>query len=596
MPAKDLATFDLLVEGSPYKNSFDVISIRVVKEINRIAYAQIKLQDGNPALQAFPLSDSGDLIPGKKIEIKMGYDSTNKTIFKGVITGHAIQNFPGTDGVLEIEARDEAVKMTIARNNKYYEKQKDSEIISSLIGNHGVSADVEATSYKWPEVIQYYCTDWDFMLARAEVNGMFVFTDNGKVSVKKLKSSGPVATFAYGPDIYGFSTGMDVRRQIPSVEAESWGFSSQALNSSSSSEPSAPAQGNLTGKKLSEVVGPSSFKLRTSAPLESAPLKAWADAQLAKSRFAFIRGTLQVPGLDSVNPGTCIKLEKMGDRFNGTAFVSGVEHRMEVGNWNTFITTGVDDNWYVDRVQTEARASVGLMPGIRGLLNATVVNIHEDPDSETRVKVSIPLITEGGDGIWARMSKQYATNGAGYFWMPEVGDEVIVGFLNEDPRFPVILGSLYSSQKTPPYTPDQKNTKKAIVSNTKIFIEFDDENKVLTIQTPSKNTVILSDKDKSISIHDQNGNKIDMTDAGIKMTSPKDIELTATGKVKIKGTAGVAINSDANIDIKATASLNAQGLSTSVKADTQLSLEGSAAAELKGGGMLTLKGGMVMIN
>jgi Rhs element Vgr protein len=593
----DLATFDLLVNGSAFEFSYDVLSITVVNEINRITTATIIIRDGEPSSQDFPVSDSSSFVPGSTIEIKAGFNSTNATIFKGIVTGHSVRCIAAGGPELVIEAKDASVKMTIARNNAYYTTKTDSDIITALIGNYsGLSNDVDSTTYQWPEVIQYYATDWDFMLARAEVNGMFVMTDQNKVSVKQFKTGSSAVTYTYGLDIYAFVAGMDARRQLTGVSAQGWDYKTQAIVSATAAEPSFPDQGNLTATSLTSATAPSAFLLSTTAPLETAPLQSWANAQLARSRYAKIKGSIKVLGTSTLLPGSFITLAGMGSRFNGLAFVSGIRHNIGDGEWFTTISTGIDDNWFVDKVQATVQPAAGLLPGVRGLVNATVKAISSDPDNETRVQLDIPVIAASGDGVWARMANQYATNGAGFFWMPEVGDEVVVGFLNEDPRFPIIVGSLYSGQKAPPYTPDDQNSKKGIWSNSKIYIEFDDQNKNLTITTPGANKIIFSDQNQNITIQDQNSNQVVMSSSGIKMTSPKDIELDASGNIKISGTQGVTITSSAALSIQATQGLTAKGMTVEMSADTQMTVKGGATAEYSSGGQTALKGAIVMIN
>ena len=593
----DLATFELLVGGSTFAQSYDILSIVIVNELNRITTATLTIRDGAPASEDFPISDSASFVPGARIEVKAGFNSTNSTIFKGIVTEHSVRCVSNGGPELVIVAKDEAVKMTIARNNANFTSKTDSAIITSLIGNYsGLSNDVDSTSYQWEELVQFYTTDWDFMMSRAETNGMYVLTNQKKVSVKQFKLGSSVMTYTYGMDVYAFSANIDARRQLTGVSAQSWDYKTQAITSASAAEPSFPDQGNLSATSLTSATAPSAFLLSTTAPLETTPLQDWANAQLVRSRYAKIKGTLKVLGTSTLLPGAFITLAGMGARFNGVAFVSGIRHEIHDGEFFTTITTGIDDNWFYDKAKVTGPPASGLLPGVRGLVNATVKAISSDPDSETRVQVNIPVISPSGDGIWARMGNQYATNGAGFFWMPEVGDEVIVGFLNEDPRFPIVLGSMYNGNNVPPYTPDDKNSKKAIWSNSKIYIEFDDENKNLTITTPGKNQVILSDQNKSITLQDQNNNQVVMSDSGIKMTSPKDIELNATGSVKITGTQGVTVTSSAAMSLSASTDFTAKGLSVSISADTEMKVSGSATAEYSSGGETTIKGAIVMIN
>lgn len=593
----DLASFELLVNGSAFAQAYDILSISVLNEVNRITSATIVIRDGSPAGEDFPISDSADFVPGATIEIQAGFDGKNATIFKGIVTSHSVRCVNPSGPELEIIAKDEAVKMTIARNNANFTSKTDSDIITSLIGNYGgLSNSVDSTNYQWEELVQYYTSDWDFMLTRADANGMFVVTDQNKVSVKAFKSGSSAATFTYGLDVYAFVAGMDARRQLSAVSAQGWDYKTQAIVNASASEPSFPDQGNLSATKIAGATAPSSFLLSSTAPFENSVLQSWANAQLAKSRYAKIRGTIKILGNTSILPGSFITLAGMGARFNGEAFVSGVKHSIGDGEFFTTISTGVDDNWFAERPFVTSAPASALLPGVRGLVNATVKAIANDPGSETRVQINIPVISPSGDGIWARMANQYATNGAGFFWMPEVGDEVVVGFLNDDPGFPIIVGSLYSSNIAAPYTPDDKNSKKAIWSNSKIYIEFDDENKNLTITTPGANKVIFSDQNQNITLEDQNNNKVVMSSSGIKMTSPKDIELDATGNIKISGTGGVTISSSASMSLEASADLTGKGLSVSLSADTEMQVKGSATAEFSSGGETSLKGSIVMIN
>ena len=114
--------------------------------------------------------------------------------------------------------------------------------------------------------------------------------------------------------------------------------------------------------------------------------------------------------------------------------------------------------------------------------------IHDDPAGEYRVQVDVPFIETAGEGLWARMSQKYAAKEVGIFFYPEVGDEVIfLGFINDDPRYAIILGSLYGKKNKPADTPKkEKNNIKSIVTASKIRVEFNDEDKSIFIRTPGE--------------------------------------------------------------------------------------------------------------
>ena len=588
-----IATFEVKVAGSSIPSDYEIISMEVFQGINRIPSATIVVKDGNASTGDFKVSSSDTFLPGKDIVIEAGYDSTNKQIFKGIITKQSLRvdHFEGS--ILQLECRDAAIKMTVGRKSATYSKKKDSDIITSIIGNYsGLSSDVTATNTQWPEQVQYYCSDWDFMLSRAETNGLIVNAINGKVSVVKADAdTSSVLTLTYGDNILSFDADLDSVSQIASAKASSWDFKTQkVINATSNTSKAGP--GNLSSKKLSEVVGLSDFLLQTPAALTSDELTTWTKSQIDKRAYAKIIGTLQCQGTAVLLPAKYLTLKGMGARFNGDHIIGTVRHEIANGNWLTEVGMGLSADWFVEEADVIAPSAAALLPAAKGLFQGTVKKINDDPDSQYRVQIDIPIFDASGEGVWARLSSFYASSSAGAFFIPEVGDEVIVSFLNEDPRFPIILGSLYSSSNNKPFqdlTPDEKNSKKVIATKSGVFIEFNDEDKVLTLSTPGKNKVTFDDKNKNIVLEDQNSNKVTLSDSGISLKSPKNISIESDQKVSIKGNQGVSVEaSGGDTELK--------GMNVKATAQTQLSLEGSATASMKGGAELKLNAAMIMIN
>ena len=591
--SKRLATFDIKVNGRAIPDGYKILSVLVEKKVNRIPMARIVIIDGEANTGRFDVSSSSTFVPGAAISIEAGYDLVNRQIFKGIVTIQSIRINDEVGSVLEVECRDEAIKMTVGRKCLTFSLKKDSDIISSIIGTYpGLEADVSATTTVWPEQVQYFVTDWDFILARAEVNGLIVTTINGKVSVVKPGAdTDPVLSVMYGNDLYEFSADLNALTQLGSVQANAWDYKNQALTSGQASN-NLDGPGNISSTELSKVIGLSSYRLQTTSPLETADLTNWSAAQLIKSEYSKIQGEIKIQGNNITDPGKYITIKGIGDRFSGDHLISGVTHSISDGNWFTELDIGLSPIWFTEEPDVMAPPASGQLPGAKGLLNGTVKKIFDDPDSQYRILVDVPMFDTNGAGIWARLSNFYSTSGAGAFFLPEVGDEVVLGFLNEDPRYPVILGSMYSSSKIKPYQgldPNEKNQLKAIVSKSGIFIEFDDVDKVLTVSTPDKNTMIWSDKDKQISIKDENGNSMLMSQSGIDIKSLKNITIQSDQQISINGTQGITIQSSGG-DVQIT------GVNIRETANVQYSAEGSATAQINGGGELTLKGGMVLIN
>ena len=168
---KSVVTHTIISGGTEVSKQYQLLSIVVNKEVNRIPTATLVYTDGEPSKQSFELSGKADFEPGKEIEIKAGYSSDEKLLFKGIVIKHSIR-IRNKNSVLIIECKDKAVKMTAACKNKYALDTKDSDIIEELIDSYGLEKDVASTTVTHKQIVQYNCTDWDFMLCRADVNGL----------------------------------------------------------------------------------------------------------------------------------------------------------------------------------------------------------------------------------------------------------------------------------------------------------------------------------------------------------------------------------------------------------------------------------------
>ncbi|WP_062057726.1 type VI secretion system tip protein VgrG [Cellvibrio sp. OA-2007] len=580
----------VLCDGTAIATTIEVVSIEIQLAANRINTATLIVNDGDMPNGEFPVSDTETFKPGSEIKIQLGYDQTVVDVFSGVIIKHSIRISGNNASHLIIECKDKALAMTAGRKNANYIDKKDSDIIAQLIGNYaGLSADVSVTTTQHKELVQFYCSDWDFMLARAEANGMLVTLDAGKVSVKAPEVSGAaVLSLTYGIDIIDFSADLDARHQFQKVTGNAWDLATLALQQGEAAAEELNQQGNINSATLASVLGLSDYRLQSTVPLESAFLSTWAKAQQLKSGLARIRGHVSFQGSGLAKPGTLIELAGVGERFNGNIFVSGVNHSVRDGNWITRVEFGMSPNWFTETHETMARPAAGLTSGVSGLHIGIVKKLDADPDGQHRVQVSIPEMSAATDGFWARLANFYSSNSFGAFFIPEIGDEVVLGFFNNDPSYPVILGSLYSSKNVPPYSLAAENNTKAIVTRTKMKLEFDEEKKIITLITPGANKIVISDDGKSILLQDQNNNKVTLDSAGITLDSPKDITLKAQGKIVLQATQN--IEATAQMDIKQT------GLNITSTANVGFTAKGSATAEVSASGTTTIKGAMVMIN
>jgi len=333
-----LATFTVKVGGNTIPNELSVYSINVTKKTNHISSATLVVLDGDAATQSFEVSSSSTFLPGAEITIEAGYNSTNQVIFKGIITAQTIRIDPAIGSALEVTCKDLAVKMTVGRKSLTFANQKDSAILTSIIETYaGLTANVTPTSIVWPEQVQYYVSDWDFLVARSEANGLIVTTENGVLSiVQPTANTTSVITATYGLNLLTFNATLNALTQLGNVKASAWDYEHQTVISGEATNNFA-GPGNISSKQLSDVVGLTDFELQTPGALDQADLTNWSQAQMVKSELAKILGELTIRGTSLVHPSSFITLAGLGDRFNGDHFVSGVVHKlctMKRRNWS----------------------------------------------------------------------------------------------------------------------------------------------------------------------------------------------------------------------------------------------------------------------
>lgn len=575
----DLTTFEVLSNGNVIDSTYQIFSIIVSSCVNRIPFAKLIIRDGDAASGSFEISDANAFEPGAEIEIKAGMDGDNETIFKGVALKQKVKVGGNGNSMLYVECRDEAFKLTLGRKNKYFEDSKDSDVIGELLA--GMKGKIDSTKVTHKELIQHYVTDWDFIVSRAEANGLLVLVDQGKVNVQAPSTSGEKKiALTYGGNLLEFEAEMDARTQWKNVKAQSWDYAGQTQFEAESSSAKFDEVGNITGAKLAEVGGLDSFDLNHGGHVLQEELKAWTDACILKSRLAKTRGRARFIDFALLKPGDLADISGVGERFEGKVYITGVHYELVNGTCFTDIQFGLSPKWFHQEYDVLDTPATGLTPAINGLQIGKVVQLEGDPDGEDRIQVKLPTIDAAAKGTWMRLASLDAGANRGWVIRPEIDDEVIVGFINGDARDAIVLGMLHSSAMPAHIPAKDDNHIKGYQSRSEMRVEFDDEKKIITIDTPAGNSLIISEDAKEISIVDQNNNEYRMNQDGISMKSPKDIKIEATG----------------NIDIKATGDLSMEGMNIKGKANAELKMEGSAAAELSAGGSTTVKGAMVMIN
>ena len=575
--------------GEPLPD-LELLSITVRREFNRIPWAEIVIRDGDMPNGTLPISDAATFAPGATVSVSAGFGDEKSHLFSGVVVRHGIRIDGNNESRLIIQCRDLAMKMTIGRSNANFVDSTDGDVMSTLIGAHGLSANVGATTGTYGELVQFYSSDWDFLLARAEFNGMLVDVEDGTVNVLAPEANGsPAFGVTWGLDLYEFDADIDARLQYESVRATAWDPATQAIVQGEAAKPQAfNQQGNLTGSTLAKVVGLPVWQMQTATTQDPQMLGGWAKAVQMRAALARIRGHLRCNGTALAKPGVLVNVANVGKRFSGAVYATAVEHALVGGIWHTDVEFGLNPDSRPSHSDVQGPVAAGLLPGIGGLQIGVVIKLDGDPAGAQRIQIRLPVMQAQTEGVWARLIQGYASNGFGAFFLPEPGDEVIVGYLNDDPCHPVVLGAVYSAAHVPPYALEAENNTKAIVTRARHVVSFDEEKKIITATTPAKNKVVLDDTDQSILVQDQHGNSVKLSQAGIACDSPYDITLKAQGNIRMS--ANLSIEMTAQADVKAS------GLNVQCEAQVGFVGKGAATAELSAAGQTTVQGAMVMIN
>ena len=297
-------------------------------------------------------------------------------------------------------------------------------------------------------------------------------------------------------------------------------------------------------------------------------------------------GSMTCNGTEKFKPDTIVELKGLGRWFDGKAYIREVNHVLQSGSWIVEIFLGWQKDWYVEsRHDINNSATTGQLPAMEGLFIGKVKQLDGDPDGAFRIKVDIPVVTESSDGIWARLSTMHASKSHGTYYVPEIDDEVIVGFLNSDSRYPVILGSVYSAKHEAPYSHDNANNIKGFVSRSKLKLTYNESDNSITLETPGGRKFCMDDSAGKITLEDPFQNKLEMSSSGITMS--------ALTKVDISGLTGVAVTGTAKVDVTSVGPMTISGAITNVTGMTQAKM--SAPIVGMSGGALTLSAAMITI-
>jgi uncharacterized protein involved in type VI secretion and phage assembly len=239
--------------------------------------------------------------------------------------------------------------------------------------------------------------------------------------------------------------------------------------------------------------------------------------------------------------------------------------------------------------------SAGEVPTVPGVATAKVTN-NEDPEGLGRVKVTYPFRDTDDESYWARVVTEMAGEGYGMFFLPEVGDEVLVAFENGNIRHPYVVGSLYNGKRTPAQSNSSGNNDvREIKSRSGHVLDFDDTTNAekVTIETNGGHTITLDDSTGSekITIEDKSGSNtitMDSTAGEVSVSAGDTLSLSAK-------TIELSADKEVTIDAKSKVNMSGKG-QVNVSSKGQLNVESNGIMGIKASGPLTVEGAIIQLN
>jgi phage protein D len=568
--------------------------------------------------------DSDLFKEGTRIQISTGWEgiSTLTPIFDGEIVGIELDLLTSGKPRISVRAYSRGHRLHRGRQTKSFVQMTDSDIVNQIGQAAGFTVSSDATTEVHDWVLQNNQTDWEFLSLLAQRNGYRLYVQNQKDLhfSKVVDTPQTTVTLAWGEDLFSFHPRTSASRQVNTVTVRGWDPQQKQVIVGTCTTASGLPQvdGNLVGSTIAQTAFGAADTIVVNRPI-------WSQSEaedLAKSIYDDIGGRyLQAHGICYGNPyimpGVGVKVEKVGNKFSGTYLVTSTRHVYSPnGSYDTHFS--IDGKRPSTLMGLLGGGGHDHRPGLGGSIVIGIVTDNNDPNKQGRVKVKYPWLTEDHTSFWVRQAAPMGGKDRGFYFLPEIDDEVLIAFEHGDINRPYVVGALWNGKDTVIEGNDVAVVSKQVVRRTiktrighTVLLDDTDGTGQMSLTTKAGNVVCLNDKDKNIyaettaghkfTLDDQNSNivivdktgnnkmTIDSNSNSITIECVGDFKVNATGKVSITGTAGIALDTPAQ--------LTAQG-QTGVTVTTPMSLKlsGDLLTDVESSTLVKIQGTLVTIN
>jgi phage protein D/phage baseplate assembly protein gpV len=525
--------------------------------------------------------DDSPLALGAELKIGFGAatDSSPSNLFAGEIV--ALEPEFREDGaILAARAFDKGHRLNRKKQSFTYIQKKAEDIVREVAGRNGLSVgDIDSTKVVHAHLQQSQETDWSLCSRLARMNGFEFGVWDDKLVFRKPTTGPPAVSLHWPSELFSFRPRASAVGQVDDVMVRSNDpkAKSQTTGQASAARPASTAPiWDQRAKAISALKGGSALVAdRVATSAEEA--RSMAEASLRRNASTFLEAEGLALGSPLLAAGATVSISGVG-AFSGDYVLGSTTHVFKgaQGYRTRFEITGDRPRAFADLVGGGQPAATGggssgsASAWSQSLVIATVTN-NNDPEKMGRVKVKYPALGTNIESDWARVATPHAGAGRGLMFLPQPGDEVVVGFEHGDARRPFVLGSLFAGQKV---LDDEELVDKA------------SRDAMFAVKTPhqiaahaAKEVKLTSDEKMTIVI---TGN-------------PGDHTLTADGNVTTDAKKSIKAKASQSIELEASSSVKIKGSGTvEIESSGQLKVKGSAVS-IEGSGMVEVKGGMIKL-
>ncbi len=472
-----------------------------------------------------------------------------------------------------VRGYDPVHRLCRGRRTRTFADTTDADVVRQVAGAAGLElGTVDDDGVTYEHVSQTNLTDWEFLRSRAHETGHELAAVGGKLEWRKPADtssapSGPADLYTpalpfqllLGRDLLRFKPRVTAAEQVSEVQVRGWDPQQKQAVVGTAQASSNSASVGVTPADLASMFSAAPYVVvdREVTSQAEADRVAESVAQQIGGAHAEAEGTAF--GDPRLVPGAAVSIGSVGWPHDGSYVLTAARHIYDETGYRTeFSVTGGQERSLLGLASVGATkfAHRSSGPPVNGLVVGQVTDVS-DPESQFRVKVSFPWLSDDYESWWCRVAQPGAGNARGLVWLPEVGDEVLVGFGHGDTRVPFVVGSLYNGVDAPPLA-DQlvdgasgEVKLRALVSRTnhRLVLSDDDSASHVLLSTGDDNLTITLDKTQTSITIDSSGTVTISGSQGVSITSSADISLQAQGSLSLSGSTGVTIDGGPSVSV-----------------------------------------------